>query len=329
MTTVPRRLLLRLGAALLAWPAPLLAQPGGRFRVGGLFLADQALVRPFEEALLAGLRDHGYVVGRNLAVDIRYAGGDSGRLPALADELIALRPDVLAGIELVAVVLRARTTTIPIVLTGSTDPVAAGLVQSLRRPGTNVTGMANLGDQLVAKHVELLTEIVPGLARVALVNDPFAPAADRFERFARAAAAAKGLGVVVVAPPDARAVRRAFDLLERERTQALVVVGTGRMNQLRSEILLHARRLRLPAISALPAAVWAEAGGLATYSTNVVESYRQAATHVDRILRGASPADLPIEQSARFDFVVNLATARELGLAIPPSVLLRADRVIE
>jgi putative ABC transport system substrate-binding protein len=324
-----RRILLQFGAAMLAWPALLLAQTAKRFRVGGLFLADEAFVKPFEEAFLAGLRDLGYVAGRNLVVDIRYARGDSSRLPALADELIALKPDVLFGIEQVAVVMRTRTTSIPIVLPSSADPVAAGLVQSLRRPGTNVTGMASLADQLVAKHIELLTEIVPKISRVALFNDPLAPAAARFEQFARTASTVKGLTLIVVGARDPEGVRQAFATLEKERPEGIVVVGTGRTNQLRHEIIGHARRLRLPSISALPGVAWAEAGGLITYAANLLESYRDAARYVDRILKGANPAEIPVEQSARFEFVVNLRTAREIGVTIPPSILLRADRVIE
>jgi len=324
-----RRVLLQLGVAMLASPPRLFAQTAKRFRLGGLFLADEAFVKPFEDAFLAGLRDLGYVAGRNLVVDIRYARGDSARLPALADELIALKPDVLFGIEVVAVVMRARTTTIPIVLPASTDPVTAGLVQSIRRPGTNVTGMANFGDELVAKHIELLTEIVRKISRVALFNDPLAPAAARFEQVARTAATAKGLTLIVVGARDPEGVRQAFAALEKERPEGIVVVGTGRTNQLRHEIIGHARRLRLPSISALPVAAWAEAGGLITYSANLLESYRRAATHVDRILKGANPAELPVEQSTRFDFVINLKTARDIGVTIPPSILVRADRLIE
>jgi putative ABC transport system substrate-binding protein len=207
--------------------------------------------------------------------------------------------------------------------------VAAGLVQSLRRPGTNVTGMASLADQLVAKHIELLTEIVPKISRVALFNDPLAPAAARFEQFARTASTVKGLTLIVVGARDPEGVRQAFATLEKERPEGIVVVGTGRTNQLRHEIIGHARRLRLPSISALPGVAWAEAGGLITYAANLLESYRDAARYVDRILKGANPAEIPVEQSARFEFVVNLRTAREIGVTIPPSILLRADRVIE
>ena len=332
--TMKRRTILQLAAATLASPGLVLAQTPKRFRVGCLWATNEISVKPLAEAFLAGLRDLGYVAGRNLVVDMRYAGGDYSRFPALADELIALKPDVLVGVEPPAHAMRARTTTIPIVLIASTDPVAAGLVQSLARPGTNVTGLAYRQDQLVAKHIELLTEIVPKMKRVALfkyaalANDPAARVTARFEQVAKAAAAAKGLTLIVASARDPAGVARAFAELERKRPEGIVVPASGSAFQLQHEIIAHARRLRLPSITALPAA-WAEAGGLMTYGVNFLESYRYAATYVDRILKGAKPAEMPVEQPAKFEFVINLKTAREIGLTIPQTVLFRADRVIE
>jgi ABC-type uncharacterized transport system substrate-binding protein len=324
-----RRTAVQITALALGMPGSLLAQAPKRFRVGCLYVADEAFVRPFQDAFLAGLRERGYVLGRNLEVNVRYASGDMSRLSALVDELIALKPDALFGIESVALVMRARTSTIPIVFPSSSDPVASGLVQSLARPGGNVTGIAALGDQIVGKHVDLLTDIVPRISRIALLNDPLAPAPERFEQFARAAAAAKGVALTVSGAKDLEGLRQSFETIANERAQGIIVATTGRLNQLRTEIISQVRRLRLPSISALPAAAWAEAGGLITYATNGLENFRYAASYVDRILKGAKPADLPIEQSAKFEFVINLKTAREIGIAIPPSVLLRADRVIE
>jgi len=330
---VNRRTVLQLAAAMLATPGGALAQAAKRFRVGCLWVTNETSVKPLLDAFLAGLRDLGYVAGRNLVLDMRYAAGDYNALPALADELIALKPDVLVGIEAPAVAMRKKTKTIPIVLLGSPDPVAAGLVRSLARPGTNVTGIANRVDQLIAKHIELLTEIVPKMSRVALFNyaplpnDPVELAV-RYEQFAKTASAAKGLALIVVSARDAEGVRQAFVALERERPEGVVIASTGQTFQLRHEIIGHARRLRLPSISALPAA-WAEAGGLASYGVDFRESFRYAATYVARILKGATPAELPVEQSSKFEFVINLKTAREIGVTIPPSILLRADRVIE
>ena len=329
-----RRTVLQLAALTLASPARVLAQAPRRFRAGCLWIADEAAAKPFVEALLAGLRDLGYVSGRNLVVDMRYASGDSSRLPALADELIALKPDVLIGIEGSAVAMKAKTATIPIVLTYSADPIGAGLVQSLARPGTNVTGMAYLSDQLVAKHIELLTEIVPKMQRVALLNyaalpnEPIARVTAYSEQVAKTAAAAKGLKLTVASARDAEGVRHAFAQLERARPEGIVVFPTGPTYLLRHEIIGHARRLRLPLISSMPIA-WVEDGGLLNYGPNFLETYRYAATFVDRIFKGVKPAELPVQQPTNFEFVVNLKAAREIGIKIPRSVLLRADRVIE
>jgi putative ABC transport system substrate-binding protein len=287
-----------------------------------------------EDALLAGLRDLGYVRGRNLTVDVRYAGSDLGAMPTLAAELVALKPDVLVGIESAAIVLRPITSRTPIVLAGSTDPVAAGLVHSLARPGTNVTGMAYRADQLIAKHIELLTEIVPNMSRIALLNyaalpgEPVAGVAARYEQFGKDAAAEKRLKLTVVGMRDLVGVSQAFARLEEEKAQGLVVVTTGLTFQYRREILGEARRLRLPSVSSM-SSPWAEAGGLLTYGPDFLKTYRHAATFVDRILRGARPAEMSIEQPQNFEFLVNLRTGKEIGVAIPRSILLRADRVIQ
>ena len=329
-----RRTLLPFAGAMLASPGWVMAQAPRQFRIGYLSTADEASTKPFADALLTKLRDHGYVIGRNVALDMRYARGDYNRLPALAEELIALKPDVLIGIETSAQVMRSRTTTIPIVLSAGVDPVAAGLAQSLARPGTNVTGLAYRQDQLIAKQIEQLTEIVPKLQRIALLNyaaladEPIAPLVARYEQYAKAAASEKALTLIVTAARDPGGVRQAFAQIEKAGAQAIVVGSTGSAWQLRHEVIDQIRRLRLPSISALPAA-WAEAGGLATYGPNFLENFRYAATYVARILKGAKPAELPIEEPAKFEFVINLKTAREIGIAIPRSVLLRADRVIE
>lgn len=324
-----RRTVLHLGVAALVQPLPLFAQAERRFRVGLLWLADEPYIRPFHAAFVRGMQERGYVAGRNLVLDVRHAEGDGKRLAGFVDELISLKPDVLAGIEVVAVAMRAKTTSIPIVVPAGADLVAAGLVESLARPGTNVTGIANLGDQLVAKHVELLAEIAPKMSRIALLNDSQATLAVRSEQFFREAANSKALTPIVASASDAGGVRQAFATFARERAEGIVVVATGRMNQLRKESLAEIQRLRLPSISGLPAQAWAEDGGLATYTADFLETWRYAAGLVDRILKGARPADLPVEQVNKFEFVLNLKAARELGLSVPQRVLLRANRVIE
>jgi len=324
-----RRIVVQSGAAMLACPALLFAQTSRRFRVGLLWVSSEAIVKPFEQAFIAGLSDRGYVVGRNLLVDFRYADGDPGRFPALADELIALKPDVLIGVELPAVVMKAKTSAIPIVFLASADPVAAGLVRSLARPGTNATGMAYLTDQLVAKHVELLTELAPKMSRVALLHHGSVSAArrERFELPARTAAKAKRLTLVVVSARDSQSVREAFAVLEKERAEGLVVPTAAELLHLGREIIDGARRLRLPVITGLPALV--EDGLLLKYGANFIENYRYVASYVERIFKGAKPGELPVEQISKFELVINMKTARAIGISIPQSILLRADRVIE
>jgi putative ABC transport system substrate-binding protein len=323
-----------LAAALLAAPRGVLAQAQRQFRVGYLSTSDEASTQPFLDAFTEGLRERGLVPGRNIVIEIRYARGDYSRLPAGAEELIALKPDVLVGIEASAHAMRAKTTAIPIVVVASVDPLAGGLVRNLAQPGTNVTGLAYRQDELLIKHVELLTEIVPRMRRIALLNyaalagEPTAGIAARYEEHAKTATAAKGLALIITAARDTETVRQAFKQAEKEGAQAVVVASTGSAWQLRHETIAEARRLRLPSITALPAG-WAQAGGLVTYGPNFLESFRYAASYVDRILKGAKPAQMPIELPAKFEFVINLHTARELGVKIPPAILLRADRVIE
>lgn len=328
-----RRGFLAAGGLVLTVPSALIAQTAKRFRVACLWANDPESIVLLEKAFVDGLRERGYVAGRNLILEMRYARGDNRRMPALADEIIALKPHVVVGIESVATVMRTKTTTIPIVLIASPDPVAAGLVRTLGRPGTNITGMAYRFEQLVAKHIEILTEIAPTMARVALINyaappdDPGARSAARAEQVAKEAAHSKGLALIVVRVSDARSVRAAFADLERWRPEAIVVTATAATYRLREPITREARRLRLPTITSL-SAEWAEAGGLVTYGPDWQKTYRYAASFVDRILKGANPAEMPIEQP-NLELVVNTKTAREIGVAIPHSILVRADRVIE
>jgi putative ABC transport system substrate-binding protein len=325
---VKRRAVLQLACATLANPAWVLAQTPKLHRLGWLSPASESSLTPGLDAFLSGMRALGYEVGRNIVVDVRYAQGNASNLPALTDELIALKPDVLLGIESACRVMASRTKTIPIVILGSVDPVAAGLVKSLARPGTNVTGLSYLIDQLLAKQIELLTEIVPKMSRVALLNDASFAGRDRLDQFARMGAKAKGLKLILTAARDPEGVRKAFAELAAERPDGLVVAATGPMFFLLEVIVNEALRARLPAIFAY--AQFVEIGGLASYGPNYLESYRnEIPAYVDRILKGANPAEIPVQQSTKFAFAINLKTARELGLKIPPSIMLRADRLIE
>lgn len=323
-----RRTVLQIAGAMLAAPHWALAQTSKTYRLGWLSTSDEATSKPFIESFLAGMRERGYVVGKNLVVDVRYTRGDAARLPGLTDELIALKPDALTGIESACRVMAARTKTIPIVILASVDPVAAGLVKSLSRPGTNVSGMSNQADLLLIKQIELLTEIMPKMSRVGLLSDATFAGREILERAAQTAAKAKGLTLVIASVRDAESVGQALAELKKERVDAVAVAGTGPMFFWRKAVVEGAIRLRLPTSN--PMSQYVELGGLFSYAINFRESYRtEVPDFVDRIFRGANPAELPVQQSSRFELVVNLKAAREIGVTIPQSILARTDRVIE
>ena len=279
-------------------------------------------------AFLARMRELGYAEGQNLVNDIRWARGDSSLYPALADELIALKPDILLGIQEAARVMAQKTSTIPIVMASSADPIGAGLVKSLGRPGTNVTGMAGLYDQLVEKQIELLSELLPKLSRLGFLADSSSATTEAIRRATARAAAAKGLALVVHAARDLDGVRKAFAEFRKQRTEAIVIAPTGPMAFLAREIAAEAAALRLPSVSGLE--FYAERGGLMNYSPDLLQSFgKEIPTFVDRILKGARPAELPVQQVTNYRLALNLKTAKGIGLAIPPGVALRADRVIE
>ena len=322
-----RSLLLCAGAALVGLAAR--AQvPGRSYRIGIAWLADAASTRPYQDAFLDGLRELGFEAGRNLVVDVRNCNGDAAKLPGYVDELIALKPDLLAGNDQVAQSIQRRTARIPIVLTISNDPVAAGLVNSLTRPGGNVTGMAVHGPATGAKTVELMAEFLPRMKSIAMLVAPGTPGAADLQEAVRSAARAKGARVVAYEVKDKASLEQAFVEMERSHPDALL--GTGGSAMLvgfRQLIADHALRLRVAATGG--AASQAEAGFLFSYGVKLHDVFRRSASHAARILAGANPADLPVEQASTFELVVNLATARALGIAIPPTIRLRADRLIE
>ena len=305
------------------------------FRIGLLVASTEVGGRRFIAGLTAELRRLGYVAGENLLIDARYANGDSSRFGALADELIALEPDLLAGVEWTARALKAKTNRVPIVLTSSTDPIGAGLIESMPRPGTNVTGLAFRIDQLIAKQVEILSELGQQISRVALLsyaargdNDPGAPIAAKWEASAREAVVARTLRLTIARARDATSLAKAFVEIQKARADAVVVTPVFTWFGLRDEMIAHARRLRMPFITALSAS-FVEAGLLAYYGADVSAAQRLAARIMDRVLKGESPANIPVEHPARFEFVLNARTARDIGITLPASLLARADRVIE
>ena len=323
-----RRTVLQLTGAILAAPGLAIAQTPKKYRIGWLSSTTQAGAAVFIQAFLTGMRERGYVVGENLILDVRYGEGDSSRFPGLADELIALKPDVLVGLETVARAIVAKTKTIPIVLTTSIDPVAAGLVKSLARPGTNVTGFVDLYDQLIAKHVELMLEVMPKASRLGLLSDRTWSARERFEQYAQMAASTKKLNLTIAPVANATEVEHAFAEFAKKRVEFLVISATSSLYSHKREIIQNVKRLRLPSIGGI--APWIEdVGGLLAYGPSLLENHRQLADFGDRIFKGANPGDLPVRQTAKFEFVVNLKIAREFGIKIPQTILLRADRVIE
>ena len=326
-----REFITLLGGAAATWPLAARAQqPAGRvYRVGYLAFGSREqtlhLVKAFEE----GLRSLGYRVGENVVIEYRFANGQLERLPALAADLVRLGVDVIVSgnPSNTAATIKA-TTTIPIVMTNSSDPVDAGLVASLAHPGGNVTGFSSdTGDEINGKRLELLKETVPNLSRLGILWNPdFARNQSRLTSMGEATNALE----LTLVPAEARgpdALEQAFATMIRQRAQVLVVLSDGVLFNNRGQIGAMAIRDRLPAISAVRE--YAEAGLLLTYGPELADLFRRSAVFVDKIFKGAKPADLPVEQPIKFELTVNLKTAKAIGIDIPPTLLARADEVIE
>jgi len=299
-------------------------------RIGYLSSGDPASESARAEAVRLALRERGHIEGQNIAIEYRYGEGKQDRYPELAAELVRLKVDIIvvAGGDTVIRSAQNATKTIPIVLTGSgSDPVKAGFVESLARPGRNVTGLTNLSRELGGKRLELLKEAVPKVARLAVLYDPAIPGTTReVKEDLPAAARALGLTVRSWEVRDADGFEKVFAALSKQRPDGLYAPGGGRpANEKR--IPGFALKSRLPSVYGIRAAV--DAGGLMYYGADLVDGYRRVAYYVDRILKGAKPADLPVEQPTKFEFVINLKTAKQIGLTIPPNVLARADKVIK
>jgi putative ABC transport system substrate-binding protein len=319
-----------LALSLLAAPLAAEAQQAAKVaRIG--WVALNLATTHVHEAFRQGLRDLGYVEGRDFVIEFRDAKGTPERLPALAAELVALMVDVIvASGKPHALAAKQATRTIPIVFVVGFDPVVDGLVTSLARPGGNATGLSSLGSELVTKRLELLTQAVPGVSRVAGLWQPGA-LGERMEKdmLKEAEVAARALGVRLQfvearGPAD---FDRAFSDMTRARVDALTLLTSTTFLSERRRLVALAAKNRLPAL--YPAREYVDAGGLMAYGADFADLYRRAATYVDKILKGAKPADLPVEQPTKFELVINLKTAKSLGLTIPPSVLSRADQLIE
>ena len=326
-----RRALLAGAAVLLAAPLAAEAQEAPKIaRIG--WLTGNLTANPHtREAFLQGLRDLGYVEGRNVVIETRDAEGKIERRSALAAELVALKVDVIvAPGTLAALAAKHATRTLSIVFPVAIDPVQSGLVRSLARPGGNVTGLSFVGPELVGKCLEQLKQAVPGVSRAAVLWQP-GGVSDRTEKDmlkeAEAATRALGMRLQLLEARGPADIDRAFSEMIRGRAGALAVLGSVMFLNERRRLVDLAAKNRLPVVYAQREFV--DAGGLMAYGPNVADLFRRAAAYVDKILKGAKPGDLPVEQPTKFDFVINLRTARSLGLTIPPALLQRADQVIE
>jgi putative ABC transport system substrate-binding protein len=317
-----------LSALLFAVSSPCPAQQPAKIpRIGYLSTVSHSVNAARIEALRQGLRELGYVEGKNIVIEWRYAEGKLDRLPSLAAELVRLKVDVfITAAPPPTRAANTATATIPIVMAFDDDPVANGFVVSLARPGGNITGLSTLAPEISGKQIELLKEIVPRLSSVAVLGTSTVPQYAQVLKEIELAAKAFGVKVQhldILHPED---IETAFREATRARTDAVFVLGSPILNSQRKQILDLAVKSRLPATYSRPEYV--ENGGLMTYGPNINDLFRRAATYVDKILKGAKPADLPVEQPTKFEFVINLKAAKQIGLTIPPNVLARADRVI-
>ena len=326
-------LIVTLVFGLLAGPLPTEAQQAGKVhRIG--YLTNRPVSPATNPRLIAfrqGLRELGYVEGQNLVIEVRSDEGKPKRRPELAAELVRLKVDVIVtqgGSPRLIRAAQGATRTIPIVMTGvHVDPVAAGLVVSLARPGGNITGLTNLAAKLHAKQLELLKEAFPQISRVAILW----PRPHQHHAMKEVEAVGQALGIqiqsLVVTGPRSISLESAFSAISRERSDGLIVVATRRTLGPRAGIIEFTAKRRLPTI--YDNSLFVDAGGLMSYGTDFQHLYRRVATYVDKILKGAKPGDLPIERPTKFELIINLKTAKQLGLTIPPSILYRATKVIK
>ena len=316
-------------AALVLFSVPLAVeaqQPAQH--VGMLIPISRADAEINIKAFRQSLRELGYVEGRNIRIELRYSEGREARLPDLATELVALNVDVIVTWGTPAArAAKGATRTIPIVMAAAIDPVGTGLVVSLARPGANLTGVTSGGVELSGKSLELLRELAPGTKRIAVLWNPANPIQPVMFRETQVAAEAMRMQVQSVGVYDPNKLDGALTMMTGERPGALLVLQDTMLQTHRRRIVDFVARIRLPAMYERKA--WAEAGGLMSYGVSFPDNFRRAASYVAKILQGAKPADLPVEQPTKFELVINVRTAKALGLTIPPSLLLRADQVIE
>ena len=323
-----RQFISLLGSAAAAWPLVARAQQSLPALIGFLNAGAAATLKREIDAFRDGLRNLGHAEGRSVRLEYRFADGDLEKLPALAAELVALNPNIIVSSPVPANMAIAKaTSTIPIVTASGADPVGFGLVKSLSHPGGNVTGLTNFAAELASKQIDLMRALLPRLARLAALINVANPLHVPQWSETQAAAAQAAIALVPFELPSADQLEEAFAKFARERADALLVPPDVTFTTHRRRIAKLALDARLPTIFFIRQS--AEDGGLMSYGPDPVENYRRAATYVDKILKGADPGDLPIERPTKIQFVINLRTAKALGLDVPPMLLARADEVIE
>jgi putative tryptophan/tyrosine transport system substrate-binding protein len=314
-------------AGAAAWPLVARGQQS-KVPVVGVLLAGASNYDYGMAAMLEGLKEGGYVEGRNLTVEYRFADGHNDRFPALVADLIRRQVSVIfAGGTPAALAAKAATTTIPVIFENGIDPVGAGLVPNLNRPGGNVTGVTNMSTTLAAKRLGLLHQLVPKAASIGVLVDPTAAASDTQRAELQRAADALGLQLVFLDGGNEQEIDRAFATLARQRTGALLLTDNPTLNFRREQLVTLARFNAIPTMSVFRD--FAEAGGLISYATSVTDASRRAGNYVARILRGEKPGDLPVQLPTKFELVINLKTAKALSIDVPSSLLAIADQVIE
>jgi ABC-type uncharacterized transport system substrate-binding protein len=322
-----REFIALIGGTAAAWPLAAFGQQTMPV-IGFLHSASPGPFTRLVDAFRKGLNENGYVEGRDVAIQFRWAEGQYDRLPALANDLVARQVAVITAIgPPAALVAKAATTTIPVVFTTGDDPVKVGLVQSLNRPGSNVTGINVFTGVMEGKRLGLLTEIVPDVTLVAVMINPTSPESEASAQDIQKSAAAIGRQVIILRANNERDIDAAFTAIMERRAGALLVGNDIFFNSRRSQIVNLAARNKLPAIYEFREFV--DAGGLMSYGTNLADIYRQAGDYTGKILKGTKPADLPVLQLTKFEFVINLKTAKDLGIKISDNVLSLADEVIE
>jgi putative ABC transport system substrate-binding protein len=322
-----REFITLLGSAAAAWPLAARAQQAGRqLTIGFLGAATASAWEPWTAAFAQRLRELGWIEGRNLAVEYRWAEGRSGRFEEIAAEFVRIKVDVVVTGGNAAIAVKRTTSVIPIIFVLAVDPVGMGLVASLSHPGGNVTGLSSQQTDTAGKRLELLREVLPNLRRLAIMASVGFPEAEQEARDVQVISRKLGLDVVTSEIRRAEDISSAFRTLKAQ-VEALYVTADALTNSNRMRINALALAARLPTVCGIRGMV--EAGGLMSYGANYSDLFRRAGNYADKILRGAKPADLPVEQPTKFDFVVNLITAEALGLTMPPALLARADEVFE